>query len=110
MSSKKQIGQAILSILLLVVLLLPTGIQFSHSFEHHEHTSCNNKQTHLHQNVQECKICDFHLTSFSYQIPEYTQILNPEIFFNTEEYLPVLFFNFHKKTNTQLRAPPHSLV
>jgi hypothetical protein len=52
-------------------VLLPSAIQFTHLFENHEHKSCGDITTHLHEKEFECSIQSFHLNSFSFQIFEY---------------------------------------
>lgn len=110
MTIGKQLGQAIVSMLLLIVLMLPTAVQFSHVFEGHEHILCNKKSSHIHQDVPDCQICDFHLASFNYDVVDYPDLLLPNIPTKVEKSFSTLLFHSFKITNTQLRAPPYFLV
>ncbi len=71
-TSKKHTAFSLsIALSLCITLLLPTALQFSHLFEHHEHKSCGDITTHLHEKEFECSIQSFHLNSFSFQIFEY---------------------------------------
>ncbi len=106
MDFKKQLGKNIAALLLFVALMLPTAVQFVHMFEGHEHISCKDVTTHIHQDVPDCHICDFHLASFNYDIAEYPNLLLANIPLKFEANLASLRFHSFKITNTQLRAPP----
>ena len=46
---KNQLGKNIAAVLLLLALILPTAIQFSHMVEGHEDVTCNDQSTHIHK-------------------------------------------------------------
>lgn len=103
---KNQIGKTIASVLLLLALLLPTAIQFSHMIEGHEGDSCNVQSTHIHKSEKNCEICDFQLISINYDIAKYPDLLLPQISVKlTSDFTPLQFY-YPTLTNTQLRAPP----
>lgn len=53
------------ALLLIIIMLIPTSIQFIHIFEKHEHNNnCKEITTHLHEKELDCSLCDFHLSSF----------------------------------------------
>jgi hypothetical protein len=106
MDFKKQLGKNIAALLLFVALMLPTAIQFFHIFEGHEHIACTEVSTHIHQDVPDCHICDFHLATFNYDIAEYPNLLLPKIPVKIKANFASLQFHSFKITNTQLRAPP----
>ncbi|MFS4457156.1 hypothetical protein [Maribacter sp. 2304DJ31-5] len=106
MGRKKRIGKNIAALLLFVAIMMPTAIRFFHIFEGHEHVSCKEVSTHIHQDVPDCHICDYHMASFNYHIIEYPNLLQPTIPVKINEDFSSLLFHSFKITNTQLRAPP----
>lgn len=106
---KKHILQQLIAIILLCVFLCPSIIYITHIFETHEHVVCNDTSTHIHQDVHDCNICDFHLTSFNFEICKSPDFIKPNIPTKQVKQYTVLLFNTFKKTNAQLRAPPSLL-
>ncbi|MBJ7879938.1 hypothetical protein [Gelidibacter salicanalis] len=106
MEYKKQIGKNIVALLLFVALMLPTAIQFLHIFEGHEHISCTDQVTHLHNSDVKCEIGHYYLVSFNYDIAEYPELFLSAIPLKVEADFASLQFHSFKITNTQLRAPP----
>ncbi|PKA84067.1 hypothetical protein ATE92_2237 [Ulvibacter sp. MAR_2010_11] len=66
MKLRHSIFTIIASVVLTIGLLLPSVIQFTHIFENHHHTVCTDYTVHLHEKITECPICDFHLSTFSF--------------------------------------------
>lgn len=106
MDYKKQIGKNILALLLFAALMAPTAFQFFYMFEGHEHITCTEKTTHIHNSVTKCDICDFHLASFNYDIAKYPDLLIPNIPVKVDVRFTSLQLHSFTITNTQLRAPP----
>lgn len=106
MDNRKQFGKNITTLLLLIALMLPTVIQFSHIFDDHGHSPCEELSTHFHQGDTNCHICDFHLASFNYDIAEYPELSLPVVPIEIIESLSSLQIHLIVLTNTQLRAPP----
>lgn len=106
MDFKKQIGKNLAALMLLVAFMLPTAVQFYHSFEGHEHNTCTEQKTHIHKTVSKCEICSFHLASFNYDVAEYPDLVLSTIPVKIEADFASLQFHSFKITNTQLRAPP----
>jgi hypothetical protein len=106
MAKGSQIKHAITSLVLFCALMLPTVIQISHIFQDHDTVICNNQNTHIHNEVSNCQICDFNLTSLNYQIGEYPDLVLADIPQKVEKQFSSLLFHSFKITNTQLRAPP----
>ncbi|WCC43481.1 hypothetical protein PJJ26_06620 [Tenacibaculum finnmarkense] len=51
----------------LLLLLLPSVIQFVHTFENHKHTICTSiDEHHFHEQELDCSLDDFHFQVFSY--------------------------------------------
>ena len=97
------------SAILMTLLLVPSVIQLAHAFEDHEHIACSEKGAHLHEDTPECKICDFHLTSFDYQLyaansAERVILLKEDV--QILQNVVPLPYSF---SNKQLRAPPSTL-
>lgn len=103
---KNQLGKTLASVLLLLALILPTAIQFSHTIEGHESDTCNERSTHIHKTEKICEICDFHFTSISYDIAKYPDLLLPQISIKLSTDFTSLQFYHPTLTSKQLRAPP----
>jgi hypothetical protein len=89
-------------------LLLPSAIQFAHTFEGHEHKACTEFSTHIHKKQLDCSICDFHFSIFNYtpqELPEFAVLdgfqKNETVYFLPE-------FKLHS-THYFLRGPPQFL-
>ncbi|PRX56118.1 hypothetical protein [Flagellimonas meridianipacifica] len=106
MQYKKQIGKNIVALLLALALMAPAAIRFFHMFEGHEHITCAEKVTHIHETVTKCEICNFHLTSIDYDLIEYPDLLLSRIFEKVHKAFVLSQFHSFNRTNTQLRAPP----
>lgn len=103
---KNQIGKNCAALLLLLALILPTAIQFSHMIEGHEGVSCNDQSTHIHKAEKTCETCAFHLTSISYDIAKYPDLLRTQISVKLSTDFTPLQFHFTTLTNKLLRGPP----
>jgi len=106
MNHKKQIGRQIIALLLFTILVLPIGVQSLHVLEEHEHPSCNDKTTHIHESISECELCAVHFSSVKYDIDKYPSLLLPTIFVKVSTVFDSLRLHSFTITNTQLRAPP----
>lgn len=103
---KNQLGKNIAAVVLLVALILPTAIQFSHMVEGHEGVTCNDQSTHIHKSEKTCEVCAFHLTSIRYDIAKYPDLLLTQISVKVSiNYTPLQLY-FSTLTNNQLRGPP----
>ena len=103
---KNQLGKTSASVLLLLALILPTAIQFSHMIEGHENDTCNIHISHIHKSEKNCETCDFQLTSISYDIAEYPDLLLTQISVKLSTDFTSLQFYYPTLTSKQLRAPP----
>ena len=101
-----QLGKNIAALLLLLAILLPTAIQVSHMIEGHDDVACNDHSTHFHKSEKTCEICAFHLTSFSYNIATYPDLLLVHISVKVNTTYTSLQLYFSTLTNNQLRGPP----
>lgn len=103
---KNQLGKNIAAVLLLLALILPTAIQFSHMIEGHEGVACNDQTTHIHKSEKTCEVCAFHLTSIRYDIAKYPDLLLIQISVKVSTNYTPLQLYFSTLTNNQLRGPP----
>jgi len=106
MDYKKQLVNKILAILLFVVLILPSTIHFFHIFEGHDHSVNTEKRTNVHSSVSECKICDYQMASFNFDVAKSLEISAPKLEVKATINLDALLLHSFNITNTQLRAPP----
>ena len=109
MNLENHISKYLGAIALVFALMLPTGVEFFHLFENHEHEVCYEQTTHLHKDAPECHTCDFYSSSFQYILPENylsTLTLLPQ---NKEVAITVASLFSRKLTSKQLRAPPSIL-
>jgi hypothetical protein len=109
-TTHKQIMRKIASFLLLAMLFFPNAIQFAHAFDSHEHTTCKEVNTHYHESLMDCEICDFHFVPFSYEIYNYPDFIVLNIPATSKQHFTTLLYTPFHKSNTQLRAPPNFLV
>jgi len=104
--TKKQFGNNIIALLLLISLLSPSAFQFVSIFEKHEHIVCSEQQVHVHESIVECDVCLFHFTPLNYTLAQYKDLevlLIPETI--KDSFASLLFHSF-TVTNIQLRGPP----
>jgi len=103
---KDQLGKNIAAVLLLLALILPTAIQFSHMIEGHEGVTCNNQTTHIHKSEKNCEVCAFHLAPIRYDIATYPDLILTQISVKVSTIYTPLQLYFSTLTNKQLRGPP----
>jgi hypothetical protein len=92
-------------LLLIIIMLLPTIVQFAHVFEAHEQTNCKVLTSHIHEQEIDCSICDFHSSSFDYSFANLNEIIS------TNNYITHADYYRSKKHNAikllySLRGPP----
>jgi len=112
MTKGRKIRNVIASFVLFIAFMLPTTVQFFDAFEAHEYSACcDETNTHLHEEVADCHICDFNLPTFNNDSFEYPEFSNPDVpVKKVEGHYTSLFLNSFKKSDKQLRAPPYFLV
>mgnify|MGYP003130892950 FL=1 len=105
MKQTKHILTNILAHLLVLAVVFPAVVQFTHIFENHEHTFCGDYKTHLHEQNLDCEFTKFISTVFHYE-SEY-----PELTI-TNTLLPTPCFNYssiiskRQSQSNPLRGPP----
>jgi hypothetical protein len=89
---KTTLTQVLVAAIFSLALLLPTAVQFAHTFEGHEHKACTDISTHLHEKQLDCSICDFHFSIFTFiplESPDFTvfhSFQNIEFFYSTSPF------------------------
>ena len=91
---------------LLLLLLSPLCVQFSHLFEAHEHLVCTETTTHFHEAPIDCSLCDFQFQSFNFQPLKQLQLIKLPLILSISEAIvsidaKVIYYNYG------LRAPPY---
>lgn len=107
MENKKTLFAQLVSLLLLVALMFPSGVKIFHAIDDdHHHTVCTETATHIHVDAEHCEICHFQFVSFNFEIPQYPDFSEPNIPAKVEKHFFSTIFRSVKLTNRQLRAPP----
>jgi len=96
-------------LVLTIVLLLPSILNYTHVFAHDFNFACDeHSTTHLHESTLDCDLCDFHPTPvIVYQFLNFNldEVLPPnKKFFNSYEFL-----SDFQKLSFSLRGPPSSI-
>lgn len=102
----ERISFKILTFILVVALLMPTGLKFSHIFSHLHHEVCNGEtQAHLHTADLDCSFYQFNLsTPFTIPIFEYQFVFTVE---NHQNYAEAYsFLPEYQQLHFSLRGPP----
>lgn len=105
MKQNKEIIKRISAVFMLALLLLPLVSEIAHSFEDHEHLTCTEATTHLHELEADCSICDFHFNAFTFtplvQITSYEAKI-----FLQPNFHPLQIITRDKSYSYLLRGPP----
>ncbi len=64
----KHITKTFIAHLLVLAIVFPSVLQFTHIFENHEHTFCGDVTTHLHEQDLDCDLTKFISNVFSWDI------------------------------------------
>lgn len=80
MGLKKNIQSSIFAVLFGLTLLFPSVLQLAHTLEGHEHATCTNTATHIHEKNVDCSLCDFHFSSFHYDFTTFENFIVSEFF------------------------------
>ncbi len=102
---KNDIIKGISATIFSLALLFPIFLQFSHTLEGHDHATCADFSTHIHEKQLDCSICDFHFSIFNFSpapLPEFSGIdgfKNSETHYILPEFDLSAIYHF-------LRGPP----
>ncbi len=91
--------------MLVFALLIPAAIQFSHAFENHKHEVCTEVATHIHPEKMDCSLCDFHFSTFNFEVQSFQPLLVPKTFLKTIT-AEVSSLKNTKYGHSQQRGPP----
>ncbi len=103
---KTHIIGKVITLLLALSILLPSGVKLLHAFSHHNHEVCHGEQTtHLHKTDFECKFYKFKVKK-PFTLDELIVILTPK----TENHQTILsayhFISDYQRLPFPLRGPP----
>ena len=89
-----------------ILLLMPTATKFAHIFSHHKHDICKGeKSTHLHEINTDCDFYKFKIAT-TYTLTEFTI----KLFIPKKQFLEVTsqyyFISEFQRLQTLLRGPP----
>lgn len=102
----EQIAFKIITCLLVFTLLVPTGVMFSHIFNHQQHEICNGEpQSHLHNADLDCSFYKFKVsTPFTIPTFEFDFIFTQH---NHQNYVDAYtFLSEFQQLHFSLRGPP----
>ncbi|WP_432410334.1 hypothetical protein [Rasiella sp. SM2506] len=109
MKQLKHITTPFFAQLLVLAIVFPSIVQFTHIFQDHEHTFCGNVETHLHEQKLDCQLDHFQVISYNF-IPQIDFVsFPPEAYFTVEILTATALYNSLKQTYS-LRGPPSLLV
>ena len=102
---KNNISLFIISFSLSALILLPVGIKFEHIFENHNHISCHDSTTHLHEKLIECNLDAFSFSSYNIEFTTYN--FSEEILtFSKKKYHYEVHHIISDERFIKLRGPP----
>ncbi len=92
------------SLFFILVFIIPTIIQCSLFFKNHTHKVCEISETHLHEKIDTCSLCDFTFSKKDY-------ILNKNITVKKITDYKINYLNFKRLLSTLIiffdsRGPP----
>jgi len=100
----------IISVLVVILLMLPVGLQLLHTLEHHEHTVCDSEnEQHIHKQELDCSIYHVQLRTESPDLNSYTSLYLEIAKNNTPLFLAIENLHFPQK-NTTTRGPPIFII
>lgn len=102
---KHNIVQFFIAAVFSVALMLPSVVQFTHSFDDHKHEVCTDVSAHIHQKQLDCSIYDFHFSIFNFSPQELHKLVIIHVFETTQTiyFLPKIE---EKSLTYLLRGPP----
>lgn len=98
----------VITLVLILAVLLPSAVKFSHVFTHHKHEVCkndSNDKTHFHELDVDCEFYKFKLNTNYYSgFNTYKSIIQNT--FNKVDIYFYFFLRTHKEETSKLRGPP----
>ena len=105
MKQTKHIVTTILAHLLVLAVVFPAVIQFTHIFENHEHTFCGDYKTHLHEQKLDCEFTKFISTVFHCE-NGYTELNETNTLHRTPCFNYSSIISKRQSQSNPLRGPP----
>lgn len=104
---KQHITFRVATLFIVVCLVLPSVVKFTHIFAHHEHEVClGENQSHLHELDMDCEFYKFNLShNFYFEIDDFKiDFIIPSQTLNTKYHA---YLKSHQQLPTYLRGPPY---
>jgi len=94
------------AVVLLLAILLPSAVKFTHVFEDHKHEVCTDYSTnHMHEIDLECEFFKFKLNTQYYTLLENFDLIIEDNFFKIKDTYYNFQFNY-QQLSYSLRGPP----
>jgi len=107
---KKKTLHKIFSIVTVVLLALPVGLQLVHTLENHEHKICDSKDLqHIHKQELNCNIYHVKLRTESFDLNIQTSLFIEIAKNSTSQFLAVES-SFYPQKNTTTRGSPLFII
>ena len=104
--TKQHIVFKIIAALVVIALLIPTTIKLFHSFEHHKHTSCENRDiANFHKCEMDCPFFKYNFQQYDLKSENYKARLYTLNNLNISPLKDYFFYN-HLVLPFSLRGPP----
>jgi hypothetical protein len=105
----KHIRTTFLAYCIVLAIVFPSIIQFTHIFESHEHIFCGNIETHLHEQKLDCELDLFQVITYNFVPQLVYKRFPPEEQYAVEILTATTVYSSLKQTHS-LRGPPSLLV
>jgi hypothetical protein len=103
---KEHIVFKTVTLALILILLVPSIVKFSHIFSHHQHKVCiGEKSTHIHKVDLDCDFHKFKSNNHFLFSPKTFNLISFSDFYKTL-HLTYNFLNNHRPLSFSLRGPP----
>jgi len=102
---KKSFIRVIISLILLVIFIIPTGIELLKSVNKHKHNSCTETSTHIHQEYDSCLLCDFNFSNYQLNLDSKSN-LKPYVYLDKDQLNYFISFSSNIAEDNYLRGPP----
>ena len=103
---KEHIAFKFITLALVISIVIPSIVKFSHVFTHHEHKVClGEKSTHIHKVDLDCDFHKFKLNNSYYTSFEYQNLFCVTPYYKVS-ILTYKFLNKHQPLSFSLRGPP----
>jgi len=106
LKQQQHIAFKYIAIVLLLAVMLPSAVKFTHVFENHKHEVClDNITTHMHKTDVECEFYKFKLNTQYYTFFEISFLNIEDNFLKINNTLYNFKYN-HQQLSYSLRGPP----